>query len=94
MKPPDEAWVRRMAELEDGLPVSAGGLPFRQVEPPSSVDPEIQWLRAMAELEDGLPVSAGGWPFRILAPATPRPTNPAAADSPTPPGEDHSLDNA
>jgi hypothetical protein len=68
MKPPDEGWVRRMAELEDGLPVSAGGLPFRQVEPPSPEDPEVRRLQAMAELEDGLPVSAGGLPFRQLAP--------------------------
>ena len=94
MKPPDEAWVRRMADLEDGLPVSAGGLPFRQVEPASSDDPEIQWLRAWAELEDGLPVSAGGWPWRILAPANTKPPSPTDADAAKPTADDHPSDAA
>lgn len=36
-------WLRRMAELEDGLPVSAGGWPWRALAPantkPGDADP-------------------------------------------------------
>jgi hypothetical protein len=65
MKTPSWEWVKHMAELEDGLPISAGGLPFRELAPPCT-DMEMAKLQAMAELEDGLPVSAGGLPFRQL----------------------------
>jgi hypothetical protein len=67
MKMPSDDWIRRMAELEDDLPISAGGAPFRQLQPPCE-DKELQLAMAMAELEDGCCVSAGGAPFRVFIP--------------------------
>jgi hypothetical protein len=60
----DEAKRRflEVAELEDGMPVSAGGPPFR--EPPTRVPAgdQVRRFLAAAEQEDGMPVSAGGPP--------------------------------
>src|SRR5438045_2744967 len=81
-----EEWIRRMADLEDGLPVSAGAPPFRQLDA-SCVDQATRRLQALAELEASLPVSAGGRPFRAIDPAQngAPPTQEGAEDAPPSP---------